>query len=242
VSAPPVVHIIPDTICVGNSIQLKTIENLSTFTSYEWSSTELKPTETTTYSINIVDTNGCAGSGSAQMIVIQKPDGSPYLDTIIIGEQIALPIDNQFGSLIFKWNPEKGLSCLDCSNPLIRPMGDTVYNLVMTDVRGCFSTDKKFTIIVKPNIHIKLPTTFTPNGDGVNEIIYVEQWGVKQLISFEIYNRWGEIIFKTENIEEGWDGTFKGELQNNDVYAYKVIATSWLNTEVSKEGYIHLMR
>ena len=70
----------------------------------------------------------------------------------------------------------------------------------------------------------------------------MEQWGVKELISFAIYNRWGEKIFQTNKLEEGWDGTFKGELQNNDVYAYKVIATSWLNTEVSKEGYVHLMR
>ena len=50
------------------------------------------------------------------------------------------------------------------------------------------------------------------------------------------------MVFNTQNMEEGWDGHHKGELQNNDVYAYKVIAISWFDKEIIKEGYIHLMR
>ena len=120
----------------------------------------------------------------------------------------------------------------------------------MKDNNNCgFLSTGVFKITVKPETHLKLPTTFTPNGDGINDIIYVKGWGVKSLETFEIYNRWGELIFKTNNIDEGWDGYYKGELQNNDVYAYKVIGTSWKqdpstdqDTKLIKEGYIHLMR
>ena len=242
VSSPPQIHVIPDTVCVHNSIKLNTQEDLSIFKSFEWSSTNLTPLKTTNYSITVKDKENCIGNNTAQMIVIQEPDDSPFQDTIIIGDSITLPVDNNFGASIFKWNPEKGLSCLDCSNPGTRPLADTVYTLNITDVKGCFNKTKVFTIIVKPETHIKLPTTFTPNGDNNNDIVYVKGWGIKELISFEIYNRWGELLYKGTDINEGWNGYYKDELQNNDVYAYKVVATSWLNKEMVKEGYIHLMR
>ena len=176
--------------------------------------------------------------------MIQEPDDTPFTDTIIIGDQVTLPVDNNFGANIFTWTPPTKLSCLDCANPIAGPLlADTVYSLLIEDVKNCFQKTKTFTIIVKPITHIKLPTTFTPNGDGNNDIVFVRGWGIKKLISFEIYNRWGELMYKGTDINEGWNGYYKDELQNNDVYAYKVIAISWLNdTEMVKEGYIHLMR
>ena len=244
VNQPPKITVIPDTICINNSITLKTVENLSTFSSFTWSSNDLLPKQTSIYSITVKDKENCIGTNSAQFIVIQEPDDTPFTDTIIIGDQVTLPVDNNFGANIFTWTPPTKLSCLDCANPIAGPLlADTVYSLLIEDVKNCFQKTKIFTIIVKPITHIKLPTTFTPNGDGNNDIVFVRGWGIKKLISFEIYNRWGELMYKGTDINEGWNGYYKDELQNNDVYAYKVIALSWLNdTEMVKEGYIHLMR
>ena len=112
----------------------------------------------------------------------------------------------------------------------------------MTDVLGCSTAEGTFIIKIHPETFIELPTTFTPNGDGVNDVISVKGWGIKDLISFQIYNRWGELVFETSNKEEGWNGYYKGMLQNNGTYTYKVMATDWRDKELEKKGYINLMR
>jgi gliding motility-associated-like protein len=99
-----------------------------------------------------------------------------------------------------------------------------------------------FKITVKPDTYIKLPTTFTPNGDGNNDVLYVRGWGIKELVTFEIYNRWGALLFQTNDINTGWDGYYKDELQNKEMYVYKVTAKSWLNKEITEQGYVHLLR
>ncbi len=132
------------------------------------------------------------------------------------------------------------MSCTDCPNPQIQPLEDVTYEVIMED--SCTQANAKFVIDVKPEMFISLPTTFTPNADGHNDIVYVKGWGIKDLLSFEIYNRWGELVFKTSEISEGWNGFYKGILQNNDTYVYKVKALSWRNTELEKEGHFNLMR
>ena len=134
------------------------------------------------------------------------------------------------------------MSCLDCAPPVVQPLEDIVYDLLVTDVLGCFETGVNFTIIIYPETFISMPTTFTPNGDGPNDVVYVEGWGIKELIEYQIYNRWGQLIFETNDIEVGWDGYYNGILQNNDVYVYKVRALTWRDQEETLEGYINLMR
>ena len=65
---------------------------------------------------------------------------------------------------------------------------------------------------------------------------------VKELLEYQIYNRWGELIFETNDIEQGWDGKYKGEYQNNDIYVYKVRVLTWRDEEKALEGYIQLIR
>ncbi len=112
----------------------------------------------------------------------------------------------------------------------------------MADILGCTTATAIFKIHIFPEMFTKLPTTFTPNGDGINDVIYLNGWGIKNLISFEIYNRWGELVFKTADVKIGWDGYYKGMLQNNDIYVYKVNAISFRETEMLTEGHINLMR
>ncbi len=251
VSKKPSVQGYIEPICKGaGPIKLSTMDTLKNHV-YTWSPTNLKPMKNTIYTVTINDTiNKCTSSNDVLAVIVEDIDKIIWDTTIIIGDKILLPIDNQYGTIDFTWNPTVGLSCLQCPTPKIQPFKDIEYNVFMKDNKNCnFSNTGYFKIIVKPETHIKLPTTFTPNGDGVNDIIYVKGWGIKTLESFEIYNRWGELIFKTNNVDEGWDGYYKGELQNNDVYAFKVIGTSWKvdpetgqDSKLTKEGYIHLMR
>ena len=251
VSKQPSVKGIIEPICKGaGPIKLGTMDTLINHV-YTWSPSSLTPIKNTVYTVTITDTiNHCESKNDVLAVIVEDIDKIIWDTTIIIGDKIPLPIDNQYGTINFNWNPTVGLSCLQCPTPKIQPIKDIEYNVFMKDNKNCnFSNTGYFKIIVKPETHIKLPTTFTPNGDGINDVIYVKGWGIKSLETFEIYNRWGELIFKTNNIEEGWDGFYKGELQNNDVYAYKVIGTSWKldpssgqDAKLIKEGYIHLMR
>ena len=251
VSKKPSVKGYIEPVCKGaGQIKLSTMDTLKNHV-YTWSPTSVTPTKNTLYTVTINDTiNKCSSSNDVLAVIVEDIDKIIWDTTIIIGDITPLPIDNQYGTVDFTWNPTIGLSCLQCPKPKIQPLKDIEYNVFMKDNKNCnFSNTGYFKIIVKPVTHIKLPTTFTPNGDGVNDIIYVKGWGIKTLESFEIYNRWGELIFKTNNLDEGWDGYYKGELQNNDVYAFKVIGTSWKvdpatgqDGKLTKEGYIHLMR
>ncbi len=251
VSKKPTVQGIIDPVCKGiGTVKLGTKDTLTNHV-YTWSPSNLSPSKNTIYTVTVTDTiNHCAFKDDVLAVVIEDINPIYWDTTIIIGDKVKLPIDNQYGTINFTWNPSDGLTCLQCAYPLAQPLKDIQYNVIMKDNNNCgFSSTGVFKIIVKPETHVKLPTTFTPNGDGINDIIYVKGWGVKSLETFEIYNRWGELIFKTNNIDEGWDGYYKGELQNNDVYAYKVIGTSWKldpstgqDAKLIKEGYIHLMR
>ena len=240
----PKVDGVEQVICFGKgqSIKLETKDTLSNIV-YSWNKTELNPTKTETYIVTAKDTiDNCSNSDDVLMVVIQPITHIDWDTTIVIGDAIKLPINNQYNTILFDWNPSTGLSCLDCSNPIIRPLGDTVYTVTMKDKLNCFSETGIFKIIVKPNTFIKLPTTFTPNGDGNNDILYVRGWGIKELVSFEIYNRWGALLFQTNDINVGWNGYYKDEIQNSEVYVYKVTAKSWLNKEITEQGYVHLMR
>jgi gliding motility-associated-like protein len=250
----PVVNALGDSVCKFSTAQLS-VENYNALNgwTYSWSpSAELNnssiynPTFTGinsgTYTLTVTDTNNCSNTDDAYLYVVPPLTGFTFDTTIVIGDSIYLPISNENGSILFTWTPETGLSCLQCSNPGVRPLTETSYSLYAEDVFGCSNATYEFDIHIHPETFIDLPTTFTPNGDGVNDIIYVKGWGIKELKSFMIYNRWGELVFETSDIDVGWNGIYKGILQNNDIYVYKVRATSWSDKELTKEGHINLMR
>jgi gliding motility-associated-like protein len=249
VNALPVVVATGDTICKGNRVSL--LSTNDPFYIYAWTpngelnnatvyNPNLEGSLSQTFTVTVTDSNTCANSATAFLYVVQ-PLTDIYFDTsIVVGDYINLPITKQNDMVKFTWTPETGLSCIDCAYPQIQPMEDIVYTALMKDT--CTEATGTFIIHVRPEMFIQLPTTFTPNGDGANDIIYVKGWGIKDLISFEIYNRWGELIFTTSELSEGWNGYYKGILQNNDTYVWKVKALTWRDTTLAKEGHFNLMR
>lgn len=87
-----------------------------------------------------------------------------------------------------------------------------------------------------PNPTMYIPSAFTPNGDGVNDFFGVKAEGIKTF-NLQIFNRWGEVVFESENINNLWDGSFKGErIKNTDVYVYQVKATGLNNKPLPEEN------
>lgn len=252
----PEVKAIGDTVCKFALTQLS-VENYNPLNHYAYSWTPanalnnpaiynptLTAISTDKFKVEVLDSNSCSNSDTAYLFVIQPLISVTFDTAIVAGDSINLPIYHDDGIVKFTWTPEVGLTCLNCTNPGVapKPIIDKLYSLYAEDILGCTNATSNFNVYIRPETFIKLPTTFTPNGDGVNDIIYVEGWGIKDLLSFQIYNRWGELIFETSELSEGWTGYYKGVLQNNDVYVYKVKAISQFQKELQKEGHINLMR
>jgi len=86
-----------------------------------------------------------------------------------------------------------------------------------------------------------VPSGFSPNGDGNNDIVFVRGFSIKEM-DFKIYNRWGQLVFESTDREKGWDGTFNGKPQPMDAYAYILTATFKDGTHYKKKGNITLLR
>ena len=92
-----------------------------------------------------------------------------------------------------------------------------------------------------------MPNTFTPNGDGQNDIFYPRGVGMKQITAFRIYNRWGELMFERHgfqlnDVSSGWDGTYKGAQLNSDIFIYSIDGICDSGAPMSWKGDVTLIR
>jgi gliding motility-associated-like protein len=126
----------------------------------------------------------------------------------------------------YTWSPSNGLSDPHLENPVAIYDKDQLYHLYSISDKGCV---KNSDILIKrykgPTIYI--PTAFTPNNDGKNDVFFILPVGIKKFISFTIYNRHGQVVFHTEDHTKGWDGTVKNMRQASDNYVVVVRAIDY---------------
>jgi len=164
--------------------------------------------------------------------VIASPDVS-----INFGESTPLTATGSGG--VYTWSPTDWLSCIVCQSTIASPEETTTYTVTI-DSNGCVATDQVTVIINFENI-VFVPNIFSPNGDGINDIVYVEGKTVES-IDFFIYDRWGEKVFESTNQAVGWDGSYRGKPMNKAVFVYYLQATFKDGSTVTKKGDITLMR
>jgi gliding motility-associated-like protein len=126
-----------------------------------------------------------------------------------------------------EWRPDTTLSCLDCFDPIAHPPGSTVYYAKGYSEYGCVDSDSVFVRVRCNGDSVFIPNTFTPNGDGLNDVFYPRGKGIAYVSTFRIFNRWGELVFERSNFslndeQNGWDGTYKGKQLAPDVYMYTI--------------------
>jgi gliding motility-associated-like protein len=174
--------------------------------------------------------------------VQQPPELGQLQDTsLIIGEEISYTVDAGKG-FQYLWSPSEGVDCATCPNPTFSPLITTPYTLQVFDPSGCFNISRKVLIEIIEKYSLDVPSAFSPNGDGVNDIIYARGWGLKELKSFKIYNRFGELVFESQDFENGWDGTYRGKDQNIETYVYTVEVLTFGGEILTKKGNISLIR
>ena len=165
--------------------------------------------------------------------------------TIFEGESITLSTNHSDdGSIQHSWTgPYLGLS--NDSEPSVTPEIDNAeievtYEVTVTNGLGCTASDE--VVITLDGLKVSdAATAFTPNGDGENDVFYMHGNGICSL-EFNIYNRWGDVVFQTQSPSDGWDGTHNGQEQPNDAYAYTANVRYCDGSSESKKGYITLIR
>ncbi len=124
------------------------------------------------------------------------------------------------------------------------PPQSTTYSVTVTDEKGCTASDSIFVRVRIPECNeddVYLPTAFTPNGDGVNDIWYLRSNFIKKM-ELIVYNRWGEEVFRSTEQKVGWDGTYNGKKLEPDAFAYALKVTCINDVEYHKRGNVNLLK
>lgn len=199
--------------------------------------------EGTTYTVTGTDANGCINTDDVSLTVDLLPDvtavADPYSIDAFLGETSQLNVLT--GGEIFSWEPPTGLSSTTIQNPVANPMDTTIYVVTVTDKNGCVNSD---TVIInaKGEITIDFPNAFSPNGDGLNDTYYPIIQGSGVLINYQIFNRWGEMVYEGVPGTSGWDGTFNGSESAVGSYAITINAATSLGEKKFEKGYFTLVR
>ncbi|MES2837891.1 MAG: T9SS type B sorting domain-containing protein [Bacteroidota bacterium] len=153
------------------------------------------------------------------------------------GEEVQL--NAQTDSLI-EWYPSDKLSCKNCLSPIYIADSAKVFYATSANYLGCISTDS-VKVFVDYDSSVYLPNCFTPNQSGLNDVYKVVTYGVVNY-SMKIFNRWGALVYQWTDAEIGWDGTYKGALAKQDVYAFIFEGRDVKNKLISISGNITLIR
>lgn len=218
--------------------------------SYQWSpaysvnqpneaETFANPNNPTIYTVTIVDEFGCIDSATVK--VDHFPEAGVYTNPDYYGfsgdEVNLLATGNSFGGE-YTWFPEDGLSCSSCQNPTANPTYSTTYFVTFTDKNGCKATDE---VNVNFETLFYVPNTFTPDGNEFNNMFFAYGGNISEF-KMMIFNRWGELIFESHDINQGWDGTYGDKICKDGTYVWKINYKDLEGTEGEMVGHVNLLR
>ncbi len=235
-------------ICPRDSIQLKPVLT-DTTVSFTWlpqmyirdagaSAPLIFPVTSQDYIGIATNIYGCSDTVKASVIV--SPGAVLFLpDSVIIYPGESYHIAPQTNCTYFAWTPTIGLDNAHIADPLTITDVSTQYFVTARTEYGCSVRDS-IKIYVDDGSAIDIPNAFTPS--GANPIFRAWCKGISSLNYFRIFNRWGNVVFETNDIDAGWDGTYKGTLQPMGVYMYQIQAVTRTGKTVERHGNVTLLR
>ncbi|ACU60440.1 T9SS C-terminal target domain-containing protein [Chitinophaga pinensis] len=147
------------------------------------------------------------------------------------------------GGTRYEWSPVTGLNNPAVANPVARPGASTTYAVRVYNATGCYTDDSiRVEFLKTGSAEIYAPTGFTPNGDGVNDIFRLRSSGENKIKVFSVYNRWGELVFTTTDASKGWNGMYKGAMQEAGSYYWFVQASNPCDGEFLRKGHVILIK
>lgn len=223
-----------DTICVGGQLNMEAFNAKS----YIWSPPAglnrfdianpiVRTNTSTTYRVVGYDGHQCfTDTGYVTIVVGPKPYVNIGPDRALsVGTPLTLNAVTSGGPIVsWMWTPAAELSCNNCPSPSTTVKDNSFYTVTVTNTFGCVATDSIFINSFCKSSQVFIPNAFTPDGDGLNDVMMVRGRGIT-VKSFRIFNRWGELVFEKENfypndVKFGWDGKVRGVPATPDVFVY----------------------
>jgi gliding motility-associated-like protein len=247
----PVAEFDFSTTCPGLPIQFnnRTSNVYGTIAGYTWqfgpgqSSTLTNPMHTYfndgNYPVVLtaITTGGCQSDPKTHSIPIRTVKAYAGKDTLVFKNT---PVQlRATGGISYKWSPATYLNNGNIVNPIASIPNDQLFQVEVMDERGCKSTDVvNVQVFIDDDIYV--PSSFTPNNDGKNDLFRVIA-PPGTVYVFEVYNRWGQRIFSTSDQQKGWDGKVKGMLQPSGVFVWFLKAKTRQGKQVEKKGTVMLV-
>ncbi len=233
------------TICLGQSVNL-TADGSNT---YLWLPKEglndntlpnpvASPSVSTTYTVDVSNFGFCGAKATVYIKVNPTPTIQAGVNATYNSDE-AMHIEAK-GTGTITWVGGEGILCTSCPLTQIMPKANSCYLAQAINEFGCKAYDD-VCIEVTHDYNVYIPNVFTPNEDGLNDVFKVYGTGISD-ITINIFDRWGELLHTTGDNERGWNGTFKGALCKNDVYAYLITFTSLSGKKHTHKGHVTLLK
>lgn len=207
------------------------------------------PDITTTYQVIGYSVADCqSDTAHVEIVVKNQPQITLTHDTTIgTGSTFMLPVTYTPDAVTWNWEPPLYLDCGHCAVPVSTPHSPIAYRVVTANQWGCSDTASVNVHLICKEGKVFIPNTFTPNGDGMNDIFYPRGQGVSKVLRFQIYDRWGQLIydrsyFPLNDISAGWNGTFKGRKLAPGVFIYQTLMRCESGSIFKLNGSITLLR
>nr|AUN35660.1 hypothetical protein [uncultured bacterium] len=228
-------------ICFGQSADLVPLFNVSG----NWTFDQQPVTDPShitvagTYQLIVQNNFGCADTALANLS-IQPPVIANAGNDADAETNVPYQLSGSGGGS-YQWSPETVLNNPYIANPYATLTESTTFILMVKDEIGCIALDTvKIRVLNGPTFYV--PTAFTPNGDGLNDIFKPTPVGIAKLDFFRVFNRYGELVYETHDIGKGWDGTYKGIKQNIGNYVWSVSGTDRTGKLKVLKGNVVLIR
>ncbi|MEO6930788.1 MAG: gliding motility-associated C-terminal domain-containing protein, partial [Chitinophagaceae bacterium] len=246
-----------DTLCLGNSLalfargaELFTWSPALGLDNPTLSNPRATPQTTTTYMVIGRDNKSCfSDTAFVPVVVYPYPSVDAGADkTLLVGESIPLKAIISTDVTGIRWQPLTGIDCATCAETVARPKITTTYTITVTNKGRCESKDDITLHVICKDGNLFMPNTFSPNGDGNNDVFYPRGKGIYGVKSLKIFNRWGELVFQQYNFKandgsgSGWNGKYKGRDAAQEVYVYMIEVICENNQVLFFKGDVTLVR
>lgn len=209
----------PLSFCDGGEVTLSV--NAQAGESILWSNTATTPSTTIsqsgTYTVLLVTSNGCEGRAEAQVTVFAP-------SAVVAGPDTSISIGNSVtlfatGGTSYEWSPQEGLNNPYSANPTATPTTSTVYTVTVTDANGC-QNQGQVNISLRKDFDLEAVNLFTPNGDGKNDRFFIRNIEFYGECTLKVFNRWGNEVYTASPYLNDWTGTQNGSPLPEATYYY----------------------
>lgn len=193
------------------------------------------------YTLQVSDTYGCNFKVYDEVVVTMNPPVPAFAGNDTVAS-IGIP-HQLFGSggIKYVWSPAFGLDNPLNQNPIAVLNNDTKFNLTVRDTLGCIGTSS-VTVKVYKGTTYYVPNAFTPNGDGINDLFRAVAPGIQATSYFRVFNRWGKLMYQTQDVTKGWNGTYAGVPQPAGVYVWIIKGLDISQKTLELKGTVTLIR